>query len=98
LGADGAIQDAMGIPVLSPAQPGDQTSPSIAWNGSSFVIAWTDPRVGSQEIYVSRFFPAGMGLLPEPGGTALTNTVSAAEVQPQIACAVQSCLVVFQQT
>jgi len=98
LGTDGTIQDAMGIPVLSPAQPGDQTSPSIAWNGSSYIITWTDPRLGSQEIYVSRFFPAGMGLLPEPGGTALTNTAGAAEVQPQVACAVQSCLVVFQQT
>lgn len=97
LSASGMLQDTMGIPVLSPAQPGNQTGPQIAWNGSSFVLAWVDPRAGSPDIYVSRFFGDGMGLLPEPGGIPLTNTVADAEVQPALACAVQSCLVAYQQ-
>lgn len=96
IGADGTIQDAMGIPVLSPPVTGNQTVPQIAWNGSAFVMTWVDPRGGSPEIFVSRFFGDGMGLLPEPGGIALTNTAAAAEVAPSIGCAVQSCLVAFQ--
>jgi hypothetical protein len=97
LAPSGMVQDTMGIPLLSPAQPGNQTGPQIAWNGNSFVLAWVDPRAGSPDIYVSRFFGDGMGLLPEPGGIPLTNTVAEAEVQPGLACAVQSCLVAYQQ-
>ncbi len=97
IGVDGAIQDAMGIPVLSPPVTGNQTLPQIAWNGSAFVMTWVDPRGGRPEIYVSRFFGDGMGLLPEPGGIPLTNTTAAAETAPAIGCAVQSCLVAFQQ-
>jgi MYXO-CTERM domain-containing protein len=98
LSAEGMVVDGSGLALLSPAQPGDQTQPSIAASPSGHhLIAWIDPRSGTAEVFVARFFSSN-ALLPEPGGAAVTNTTQAAEARPSVACAVQSCLVAFQQT
>ncbi|MFO0725061.1 MAG: hypothetical protein U1E65_14875, partial [Myxococcota bacterium] len=94
----GTLIDRNGIALLSPAQAGDQTQPSIAFEPSGhFLIAWADPRGGVADIYVARFF-GDTAFLPEPGGTALTNTVTEPEARPAVACATQSCLVAFTHT
>ncbi len=99
IGVDGAIvaADRNGTPVLSPAQPGDQSDPTIAYSptGQTFVLAWTDPRGGGPDIYAARFFPMGPGTVPEPGGIQLTIG-NDAESSPSIACANASCLVAFR--
>lgn len=94
----GALVDRNGIALLSPVQPGDQTQPAIAYDPSGhFLIAWSDPRAGIADIYVARFF-GDNAFLPEPGGTAVTNTAAEPESRPAVACALQSCLVAFTRT
>jgi MYXO-CTERM domain-containing protein len=98
LSAAGALLDASGVPVLVPPQPGDQTQPHMTRSPAGHhVIAWTDPRGGSADVYATRYFADG-SLFPEPAGTQLTATPIDAEGRPQVACANQACLVVFQQT
>src|SRR5262245_46193367 len=57
LDPSGTVLDPMGIPLLSPAQPGDQTQPGIAYSamGAAFFISWVDPRAGSPHVYAARF-------------------------------------------
>jgi len=95
--SDGSLEDSNGLPVLVPPQPGSQSQPSIAYSsmGAAFVLSWVDPRAGLQDIYISRFFPSGSGTFPEPGGIQLT-TGSDTETNTRIACADQSCMVVYQ--
>jgi hypothetical protein len=94
----GALLDATGVPVVVPPQPGDQTQPHMTRSPAGHhVITWTDPRGGSADVYATRYFADG-SIFPEPAGTQLTATPVDAEGRPQVACANQACLVVFQQT
>ena len=94
---DGTIVDTDGIPLLSPPQPGSQSTPSIAWHptGQLHVLTWIDPRDGSPDVFAARFNPMGVGTPLEPGGIRLTAN-SSAERAPNIACNVASCLIAFQ--
>lgn len=94
----GALVDRNGIALLSPVQPGDQTQPAIAYDPSGhFLIAWSDPRAGIADIFVARFF-GDNAFLPEPGGTAVTDSPAEPESRPAVACALQSCLVAYTRT
>ena len=95
--ADGTIVDTDGAPVLSPPQPGNQSTPSIAYFPTSqlFMLTWVDPRDGGAEIYAARYSPNMVGTVLEPGGIQLTAG-SDAERAPKIDCGVQSCLVAYQ--
>lgn len=57
---------AAGVPLTTDvpvsANPAFQYLPSIAWDGTSFGIAWTDARNGPLEIYFNRVSPAGVVL------------------------------------
>ena len=53
----GAVLDPKGIPVS--AGPGGQAGPAIAWNGSSYLIAWGDTRGADADIYAARVSSAG---------------------------------------
>jgi subtilisin family serine protease len=44
---------------------GDQTQPTVAWNGKEFLVAWADDRLGgSTDIYAARVPAAGTTLQP----------------------------------
>jgi hypothetical protein len=46
--------------------PGDQQCPRAAWNGSRWLVVWTDLRSGSHDVYGTTVGPDGM-LLPTSG-------------------------------
>jgi hypothetical protein len=47
-------------PVFAAAAPGAQSSPSIAWNGSSHLVVWEDDRGATWDIYAARVSAAGV--------------------------------------
>ena len=50
-----------------------QSYPSAAWNGTNYLVAWTDNRNGNNDIYGARIAPDGTVL--DPGGFPIcTNT------------------------
>ena len=97
LAPDGALLDANGLPAMSPGQTGDQSQPAIANNtaGGSLMLAWTDPRMGTPQIYGGRFFATGGGTFTEPAGVVLSSGNDSAS-SPAIACNGASCLVAYQ--
>ncbi|HET8539400.1 MAG TPA: Ig-like domain-containing protein [Anaeromyxobacter sp.] len=67
----GTLLDPSGIAVS--AQPGDQTWPSVAWDGTSFLVAWQDLRSGGQlDIYAAQVTPAGAAL--DSGGFLVSGS------------------------
>ncbi len=54
----GAVLDPDGIPV-STASP-DQVDPALAFNGTDYVVAWTDSRSGYTDVYGARVTPGGL--------------------------------------
>ena len=64
VGPDGAVLDPGGITVGT--GPGDQTRPSVVWNGEAFVVVWMDGRNGESDIAAARVDPGGRLLDPEP--------------------------------
>jgi len=56
--AAGAVQDASGIPISTATS--DQISPTLAWDGTNFLVAWIDLRSGpTYDIYGTRVSAAG---------------------------------------
>jgi hypothetical protein len=76
LDATGKVLDPAGIPIST--APYAQTHPTVAWNGSSFLVAWSDARSGpgaASDIYGTRVTPSGTVLNPNgvPISTAPYN-------------------------
>lgn len=67
IATDGSIVDEGGF-IIS-AAPGDQESPAVAFDGTNYLVVWTDMRDGSDGIYASRVDPAGNVL--DPDGVAI---------------------------
>ncbi len=79
VGTDGVVQEADGIPISVAA--GHQTEPAIAFDGTNYLVVWSDSGVGSGDIYAARVSPAGVAL--EPNGfpvSGATNLQSAPSV------------------
>jgi MYXO-CTERM domain-containing protein len=57
LGADGALRDAAGLPVV--IAPEAQVAPAVAWDGARYVVAWQDARVDglTNDLYATRVDP-----------------------------------------
>ncbi len=71
-----ALLDPMGAPLTQPVQVSDgasESSPSIAWTGSEFLIAWIDERDGNDEVYVARCDASGTQIGQD---LRVTNTTS----------------------
>ncbi len=93
--ANGKVLDKTGIVVSSAVR--DQINPAVAWNGTYFLVAWTDKRAsdGLPHIYGARVTSSGQVL--DPQGFAISNLTA-----QQDNCAVASngstWFVVWQQS
>jgi titin len=70
--ASGTVLDPSGIPISRAKRA--QLQPMVAWNGSNFLVAWSDGRSGADyDIYGTTVTPAG-GVV-KPGGVAISTAV-----------------------
>ncbi len=53
--------------------PEQYTPASVGWNGSTYLLAWTDTRSGTYQIYAARFDATGAPL--EPAGFAVAPAI-----------------------
>jgi hypothetical protein len=68
--AAGNVVDTSGIPISRSVR--SQVQPVVAWNGSAFLVVWSDYRSGtSANIYSTTVSPAGV--VAKPNGTALST-------------------------
>ena len=87
----GAVLDPAGIPVSTSA--GDQYPTGIAFDGSKFLVAWTDRRSGdSYDVYAARVSPVGSVL--DPQGIPV-STAAADQETPTVALSGASWLLVW---
>ncbi len=82
----GAVLDA---PIMVSAAANDQVEPGVAWDGTTFVVAWGDQRSGPSDVYASRVTSAGV--VQDAAGLGV-STASAGQVSPALAAAGSSVL------
>lgn len=78
--------------------PQDQYSPAVAFNGTNFLVVWTDKRVDgfTPHIYGARVSTSGVVL--DPGGIAISSTASSSsQSAPAVASNGATWEVVWQQ-
>jgi len=69
--SNGTVSNPNGIAISTAAN--DQTNPSLAWNGTGHLAAWTDGRAGTRyAIYAARITSAGA--VSDTAGLLLNNT------------------------
>lgn len=79
--AAGQALDGTGVAVTTAANV--QSAPSVAWNGTNYLVAWEDLRTGvGRDIYAARVSPAGAVL--DPNGIAITSAAGS-QVAPSVA-------------
>lgn len=86
----GVILDPVGIQISS---SGHSYSPAISFDGTGYLVAWTDTRNGNEDIFVARVSIAGSVL--DPSGTAV-STASGSQGYPSVAHGGSTSLVVWQ--
>ncbi|WP_437550013.1 MYXO-CTERM sorting domain-containing protein [Sorangium sp. So ce367] len=65
---DGTVLDPRGIPIST--GPGAQEQPAISWDGTNYLVAWSDHQTGTNsQVYATRVSPLGSVL--NPGGMLL---------------------------
>jgi len=92
MSADGTVLDPEGIPISLAA--GSQESPSIAWDGTSFLVAWVDARTGNPDVYGARV--ASDGTVLDSTGFQISRGRSG-ERSPSVAWGDSSFLVVWEE-
>lgn len=96
---DGSVIDPIGFPIST--APYFQTNPSIAWDGSNFLVVWDDDRSCNDDnnnydcvdIFGARLSPSGSVIDPEgiPISTASNN-----QLRPSVAWNGENFLVVWE--
>ncbi|MDQ3339371.1 MAG: hypothetical protein M4D80_29760 [Myxococcota bacterium] len=71
----------------------DQATPSVTFDGTQYLVVWSDARTASRDIYGSRFTAAGTAL--DPTGIAIT-TAARDQLVPDVVHGVGASLVVWQ--
>jgi hypothetical protein len=77
----GAVLDPAGIPVSASAGP--QDIPSVAWNGTRYLVVWQDIRTGIDDAFASRVTAAGV--VQDPAGIKVSSPTGTAERFPTVA-------------
>lgn len=94
LSATGQVQDLFGIEVSSAS--GDQTDPSVSWDGQNYLVVWADRRIlGQQHIYGARVKATGEVI--DKQGIPISGTTGT-QAFPRVAGDMGSFLVVWQDT
>ena len=84
VGATGSVLDASAIPIST--APGDQTQPTVAASGSSFLVVWQDGRnaeTSGSDIFASRV--TGSGVVLDPLGIPVSGTPAGDQMAPSVA-------------
>ncbi len=93
LAADGTVLDTPPIDVSVGAQA--EQRPSVAYDGTDFVVTWTDHRTGDHDIYGARVEPTA-GVLLDPAGFPIAADPSVPEVDGYAIGGTGELLVVWQ--
>ena len=65
--------DGSGFPISTAA--GEQTQPTVAWNGTVFLVVWTDRRSGTDtNIYSTKVTTSGV--VSSPSGKVVSNAAN----------------------
>ena len=88
---DGVVLDPRPIPIWT--GPGGQWSPSVAFDGTNYLVAWEDWAAGDKDVLAVRVRPDGTVL--DPYGIPIAPTVGEQE-KPQVAFGAGQYLVVWQ--
>lgn len=89
----GVVLDAAGFAISTAANV--QSSPAVAWTGTSYLVAWEDLRGGTfdYDIWGARVSPGGA--VQDATGFAISTAVNS-QYAPAIACSGTNCLVVWE--
>lgn len=72
----GTILDTVGIPIHArPVNVGEPSAPAVAFDGTNYLVAWSDARSGKNHIYGTRVSKAGV-VLDGASNLVLTSTAS----------------------
>lgn len=89
----GAVLDGTSLVIANAT--GAQTAPAVAFDGTSFVVAWGDKRSGLGDVYAARIDAAGV--VQNPGGVPMSAGAWLRDA-PSLACEAGSCLVAWQDS
>ena len=91
----GVVLDPAGIGISS-MTPNAQTTPSLAFDGTNYVVAWADNRSNNSDIYAASVTPGG-AVLDATGFVITAGAGPSTEVAPAIACSTTGvCFAVWQ--
>ena len=90
----GAVLDPSGIAISSEAF--SQESPTLAFDGTNYLVAWTDQRSGTLDVYGARVTPAGSVL--DPDGIPISADPASYAESPAVAFGGANYLVTWHDT
>jgi Divergent InlB B-repeat domain len=88
---DLTVLDPSGLPVAVLLR--DQRQPRVAFDGTAFLVTWTDERSGNRDVYAGRVTAAGA--LLDPAGIAV-STGAGAQDEPDIAALSQGWVIAWR--
>lgn len=93
LSATGQILDQSAIPISQYAS--EQSDPSVAWNGTEYLVVWTDRRSGVGHIYGARVRPDGQVI--DKQGILISGTFGS-QAYPKVASDGRGWQIVWQDS
>lgn len=91
--AAGAVTDATGFAIGG--GPGDQSSPSVAWDGTNYFVVWEDNRSNGVDVFGARVGTDGKTVAADAAAGIAVDTAISAQTHPRVACDGTRCLVVW---